>query len=119
MSNRIMNVIYGVPLTEAVRCAVTEYLDQNPNGDEAYNWNPVYPDTFGFERLDSNNGPEGGYCGILLKSIVANDAVPFSVVSHIVSCEQQKEVEAMIAQLHPAILDCIEKIDVWIVWSDS
>ena len=55
MSHSILNLIYGIPLTEEIRQAAKSVGYHSP-------------DNYGFEPLYSASGPEWGYCGSHIKS---------------------------------------------------
>ena len=111
MSYAIVQVIYGVPVTQEVSDKIKEWEDE---GDDRWS------DNCGFKMLYSASGSDHiGYCGVNLCRLNSYGNQSISELVLTPTPEQIAEAIKKIEQLEPELRKLAGKPDVYLIWSDS
>ena len=116
MSCAIIEIIYGVPLNEAVSEKIQAW-EKDTTSDL---WYEDDDGACGFKTLYSASGSNLlGFCGVRLDGLASYTNEDVTWLKLVPTPEQKAEAEAKVARLHPELRALAGKIGSYTVWSDS
>lgn len=115
MSCAIVQVVYGVPLTEDCIELINEW-ESDPNSDK---WFEDDNGCCGFTSLYSASGPGNGYCGVKLDELASYGNQLVGDVRMIPTPEEYIKAKERVDALDPELRERTGNMGVYFIWSDS